>query len=413
MIDLAISLAGCKIIEICNFVSGPMVGRNLAALGAEVIKLERPDGGDDGRYAHPSFDGEGLFFTETAYGKKSVVLDLKSQAGLATALKLIDTADIVIENMRPSVMARIGLDPAMLVERNPTLIVASVSAFDPGSKRADDPAYDPVIQAATGVMFSTGFAGDPPRRVGASIIDKTTALWSTIQILAALQQRERTMRGGHITVSMLSAAVHMMGADILRYLATGSDVAPSQPNAKGGGASHGAYRAKDGRWIQIAVGNDRMYERLCRAAGHEELLSDPRFSTQLLRGANRVEENEAMTQVIGERESNEWVSILSEAKIPFALINHISQFVADEELSAPFMGTGVRSGGNEVPLVRGPLDPPDAPPAKRRVPKLGEDTEDILHALGMSCTEIRELTLAKAFGAKGIPATPELLRAGH
>ena len=172
-------------------------------------------------------------------------------------------------------------------------------------------------------MFTTGFEGDPPRRVGASVIDKTAALWSTIQILAALAQRDRTQVGGHIGVSMMSAAVHMMGADILRYLATGADIAPSQPSRESSGASHGAYQTKDGRWIQIAIGNDRMYERLCKAAGHEYLLSDPRFTTQLLRGKYRFEENEAMAKVIVERHSNEWLEILREVKIPHALINHL------------------------------------------------------------------------------------------
>ncbi|MEE2030839.1 CoA transferase, partial [Rhodococcus chondri] len=171
MIDIGNALAGRTVVEICNYVSGPMVGRNLAALGANVLKIERPGTGDDGRHSYPAFDGDGLFFTETAYGKKSVVLDLKSEAGLATAVDMIDKADILIENMRPSVMSRIGLDPAMLVSRNPKLVVGSVNAFGTTGPRADDPAYDPVIQAATGIMYTTGFKGDPPKRIGASIVD--------------------------------------------------------------------------------------------------------------------------------------------------------------------------------------------------------------------------------------------------
>jgi len=166
MIELDTSLHGLRVIEICNFVSGPMVGRNLASLGAEVIKIERPIVGDDGRHAHPAFDGDGLFFTETGYGKKSVVLDLKTDAGLDAARRLIDTADVLLENMRPSVMARIGLGAEQLLSSNPKLIIASVSAFEATSPRHDDPAYDPVIQAATGIMFANVLDNEPPRRIG-------------------------------------------------------------------------------------------------------------------------------------------------------------------------------------------------------------------------------------------------------
>jgi len=405
MIELDTSLHGLRVIEICNFVSGPMVGRNLASLGAEVIKIERPIVGDDGRHANPAFDGDGLFFTETGYGKKSVVLDLKTDAGLDAARRLIDTADVLLENMRPSVMARIGLGAEQLLSSNPKLIIASVSAFEASSPRHDDPAYDPVIQAATGIMFANVLDNEPPRRIGASIVDKTTALWSTIQVLAALQQRERTGKGGHITVSMLSAAVHMMGADILRFLATGAEVAPSH---QGGGASHGAYQAADGRWIQVAIGNDRMYERLCRAAGHEELLEDPRFKTQLTRGEHRVAENAAMAAVIAERPSAEWVELLKTIGIPYALINHISEFVEDTELSGAFLQQGGRSDGTPVPFIRGPLDPVETSKDHRRLPRLGEDTETVLRdVLGLGDVEYEELAERGAFGSDAQPGVRE------
>lgn len=399
MINTENSLAGRKVVEICNYVSGPMVGRNLAALGAEVIKIERPGGGDDGRHSYPAFDGDGLFFTETAYGKKSVVLDLKSEAGLATALDLIDRADIVIENMRPSVMARIGLDPDMLVQRNPKLVVASVNAFGTTGPRADDPAYDPVIQAATGIMYTTGFKGDPPKRIGASIVDKTAALWATIQVLAASMEADRTGNGGHIAVSLLSSAVHLMGADVLRFLATGEDSAPSQPRQGGAGASHGAYWTSDERWIQVAIGNDRMFERLCEAAGHSELLQDPRFTTHLLRGENRYDEQEVMEGIFAERDSAEWAKILHDVKIPYAMVNRIPEFVADSDLSFPFMGVGVRTDGTEVPMIRGPIDDAAADPESRRVPRLGEDTVSVLREhLRMSDNAIRVLADRGAFG---------------
>ncbi|MGN5236822.1 CaiB/BaiF CoA transferase family protein [Rhodococcus sp. SMB37] len=400
MIDIGNALAGRTVVEICNYVSGPMVGRNLAALGANVLKIERPGTGDDGRHSYPAFDGDGLFFTETAYGKKSVVLDLKSEAGLATAVDMIDKADILIENMRPSVMSRIGLDPAMLVSRNPKLVVGSVNAFGTTGPRADDPAYDPVIQAATGIMYTTGFKGDPPKRIGASIVDKTAALWGTIEVLAAVLEVDRTGEGGHFSVSLLSSAVHLMGADVLRFLATGEDSAPSQPRAGGAGASHGAYRTADHRWIQVAIGNDRMFERLCQAAGRPEILEDPRFATHLLRGENRYDEQEVMERVFAERDSAEWVKILHEVRIPYALVNRIPEFIADNELSAPFMGVATRTDGTEIPLVRGPLDPESATGESRRVPRLGEDTVSVLRShLNLSDDAIRDLATRGAFGA--------------
>lgn len=201
-------------------------------------------------------------------------------------------------------------------------------------------------------------------------------------------------------MSLLSSAVHLMGADVLRYLATGEDSAPSQPRAGGAGASHGAYRTADSRWIQVAIGNDQMFERLCRAAGHPDLLDDPRFATHLLRGENRYDEQEVMEQVFAERDSCEWEKILHEVRIPHAIVNRIPEFIADDELSAPFMGIGVRSDGTEVPLVRGPLDSESASLEDRRVPRLGEDTVSVLRShLNLPDAAIRDLATRGAFGA--------------
>ena len=390
-------LHGVRVIEFCSFVAGPVIGRNLALLGADVIKIERPEGGDDGRQMSPMFDGEGLFFTETNAGKRSVVLDLKSHSGLGIARGLVAQADVMLENMRPGAMTAIGLDPKALADEFPRLIVASLNGFGDDAERRLDPAYDPIIQATTGLMFQqSGGEGKPPIRVGASVVDKSAALWSTIQVLAMLLERQRTGRGGYVSSSLIAAGVHIMGAEYLRYESTGRDFfdPPRDPDM----GSVGAHVARDGKWLQVSPANDRLFPKLCAVLGAPELLDDPRFANGVARGVNRIEEQRVMKPLFLRRDRDEWVTLLRAAGVPCAPVNNISDFVKDPTLSGAFMTTAQRTGGGVVPLVRSPLDTPDDGPL--RLPHLGEDTHDVLRTvLGMSVPQVARLASAGAFGA--------------
>src|SRR5579859_2489087 len=315
-------LHGVRVIEFCSFVAGPVIGRNLALLGADVIKIELPEGGDDGRQMSPMFDGEGLFFTETNAGKRSVVLDLKSHSGLGIARGLVAQADVMLENMRPGAMTAIGLDPKALADEFPRLIVASLNGFGDDAERRLDPAYDPIIQATTGLMFQqSGGEGKPPIRVGASVVDKSAALWSTIQVLAMLLERQRTGRGGYVSSSLIAAGVHIMGAEYLRYESTGRDFfdPPRDPDM----GSVGAHVARDGKWLQVSPANDRLFPKLCAVLGAPELLDDPRFANGVARGVNRIEEQRVMKPLFLRRDRDEWVTLLRAAGVPCAPVNNI------------------------------------------------------------------------------------------
>lgn len=389
-------LSGIRVLEFCSFVAGPVIGRNLALLGADVVKVERPDGGDDGRQMSPTFDGEGLFFTETNAGKRSIVLDLKTDAGKRVARDLVGQVDVVLENMRPGAMASLGLDPAQLAAEFPHLVIGSLNGFGDDPTRSQEPSYDPIIQAATGLMFQqSGGEGKPPIRVGASIVDKSAGLWATIEVLAMLLSRQKTGRGGHFTTSLVSAGVHIMGAEILRFVNTGRDFfdPPRDPDM----GSVGAHLARDGKWLQVSPANDRLFPKLCHVLGAPHLLDDPRFVDGVARGVNRIEEQREMKPLFAQRDRDEWIGLLRAAGVPCSPVNNISDFMSDPAFPARFVGSATRTGGPNVPLIRSPLDSPDDAPA--RLPRLGEDTGAVLRTiLDMDDGDLVKLSDAGAFG---------------
>jgi crotonobetainyl-CoA:carnitine CoA-transferase CaiB-like acyl-CoA transferase len=301
--------------------------------------------------------------------------------------ELIATADVFLENMRPHVVSGLGFGSSELLRQHPRLVICSVNAFGAVGDRARDPGYDPIVQALTGMMFANGFEGDPPIRSGASVVDKSAALWATIKILAALMRREATGLGSHVSVSLLAAGAHLMGADILRFLTSGEE-SIRLGSSGGGGGPHGAFETADLRWIQIAVGNDAMYRRLCEVAEHPELAADARFATMSLRGRYRTDLNALLVRVFRERDAARWQVLLRSAGVPNAPVNRIADYVADESLSGPFLSTATRSRGPDVVQVLSPLEDHGAPP--RRLPRLGEDTEAVLRdVLGWTPAQIR------------------------
>jgi crotonobetainyl-CoA:carnitine CoA-transferase CaiB-like acyl-CoA transferase len=395
---LSQALDGVRIVELCNYVAGPLVGLVLADMGAEVIKLERLDGGDDGRLLPPFLDGDGYFFTECNRNKRSVALDVTSESGRDLAVQLIARADVVLDNFRFGVMERLGLSYEVLREANPRLIACSVTGFGNDNAYANRPGYDPILQAMSGLMLVTGFDGEPPVRVGPSIVDKTAAIWAACGVVSALFERERTGKGQQLNVSLLGAAVHIMTQDILRYMATGKEP-KRQGGAGSGGGPHGSFLAQDGTWVQIAVGNDRIFRRFCEAAEREELATDPRFAKMAGRIENAAELGPIVDDIFASRPAQDWLIRLSERGVPCGPVNTVGGFIADPVIQEHYLFQSRRSSGNQVPQVRTPLTAGGLAEIRLPPPQLGEHTEEVLaKELGLGPGELAALREASVIG---------------
>jgi crotonobetainyl-CoA:carnitine CoA-transferase CaiB-like acyl-CoA transferase len=395
---LSQALDGVRIVELCNYVAGPLVGLVLADMGADVIKLERLDGGDDGRLLPPFLDGDGYFFTECNRNKRSVALDVTSEAGRDLAIQLIAKADVVLDNFRFGVMERLGLSYEVLREANPRLIACSVTGFGNDNAYANRPGYDPILQAMSGLMLVTGFDGEPPVRVGPSVVDKTAAIWAACGVVSALFERERTGEGQQLNVSLLGAAVHIMTQDILRYLATGKEP-KRQGGAGSGGGPHGSFLAQDGTWVQIAVGNDRIFRRFCEAAEREELATDPRFAKMAGRIENATELGPIVDDIFASRPAQEWLTRLGERGVPCGPVNTVGGFIADPVVEEHYLFQSERTSGNRVPQVRTPLTAGGPAEIRLPPPRLGEHTDEVLaKELGLGLGELTALREAKVIG---------------
>jgi crotonobetainyl-CoA:carnitine CoA-transferase CaiB-like acyl-CoA transferase len=395
---LSQALDGVRVVELCNYVAGPLVGLILADLGADVVKLERLDGGDDGRLLPPFLDGDGYFFTECNRNKRSVAVDVTSGVGRDLVMRLISRADIVLDNFRFGVMDRLGLSYETLSADNPRLIACSVTGFGNDNAYSDRPGYDPILQAMSGLMLVTGFEGEPPVRVGPSIVDKTAAIWAACGVVSALYERERTGRGQQLNVSLLGAAVHIMTQDILRYLATGQEPR-RQGGAGSGGGPHGSFLASDGKWVQIAVGNDRIFRRFCEAVGRPELGKDPRFEKMAGRIQRAPELSQIVADIFASRPSVDWLAKLSEYGVPSGPVNTVGSFVADPVVKERFLFAAERTSGNSVPQVHTPLTESGRMEMRLPPPRLGEHTDEVLtKELGLSAGDITTLREARVIG---------------
>ena len=286
---------GLRVLDFSRVIAGPACTQNLADFGAEVIKIENPRGGDDGRAtAGPRHGGESHFHLAFNRGKKSVALDTTKPEGLELALQMAEQADVVIENFRPGVAKRLGIDYAALSTRNPRLVYCSISAYGQEGPFSDRPGFDPVLQAEAGMMAMTGPVDGPPMRHPISIIDTFTSIHATAAISTALYAREHTGRGQHIDLALYDAAVAALGNAAMYYL-VGQDEPPRTGNAHGTAVPVNVFQASDGP-LYMALGNQRLYEVLCRLLERPDLLEDARFATPDARSENR----EAMYAILDE-----------------------------------------------------------------------------------------------------------------
>ena len=370
-------LAGLVVIEIGHSIAAPYAGMILGELGAEVIKVENPSTGDACRGWGPPFaEGAATCFHAVNRAKRGIAVDLADPAEAARLRELIiERADIVIHNLKYGALDKYGLGAAELVAAKPSLVFCNLAAFGAVGPLRDRPGYDPMMQAYSGLMSLLGEDGRPPVRVAASIIDMGSAMWSVIGILAAVQERGRTGKGGIVDTSLLETGLAWMSIYLAGYLANGAI-----PERHGSGVDmivpYQAFAASDG-YLMVAAGNDNLFRRLCAALGRPSLAEDARFRTNGDRVVHRRELVPILADLFVSEPVSHWAALLDAAGIPNGPIHTLEQVARDPQIVA--LGIIQRLPQGNLPLVGLPLSFDGVrPPFARPAPGLGEDNEAIL-----------------------------------
>ncbi|MET4697085.1 crotonobetainyl-CoA:carnitine CoA-transferase CaiB-like acyl-CoA transferase [Constrictibacter sp. MBR-5] len=375
--DAALPLKGIRVLEVGQALAGPLAGSILADMGAEVIKVEKPDGGDDGRTWGPPFaeDGASLFFHAFNRNKKSVTLDVKDAGDVARLKALAAESDILIQNLRPGIVDELGIGPEALTAVNPRLIYCSIWAFGYKGPMRLKPGYDPLLQAFGAVMTLTGRPSDPPTFQAPAINDKATGMWCVIGALAALQQRHATGKGCVVDTSLFETAVSWVESQVNNYLETGKT--PVRHGAASAVlAPYQAFETAD-RPICIAAGNDRIFVRMAKEMGHPEWPQDPRFENGPKRAGNRDAIVAAVQEVLLTAGRDEWIARLEKVGVPVAPINDVAELAAAEQTQ--IMGMIQKEPETGRSIVGLPISFGQRRPAIRtRSPKLGEHNESVL-----------------------------------
>ena len=373
-------LSGITVLELGHSVAAPFAGEILGDLGAEVIKVEKPDGGDDARkWAPPYWHGMSATFQSLNRNKRSIVVSLRNEKDRARLVELIHTrVDVVLQNLRPGMVEELGLDAATLRRDKPNLIYATIGAFGAEGPYRKRPGYDPLMQAFAGLMSVTGEQGRPPVRVGTSIIDMATGMWAVIGIISALVGRGKGQPGTTINTSLYQTALTWMGHHAANYQA--SSVLPER---QGSGVAqivpYRGYEATDG-FIVIAAGNDKLFTLLADVLGKPEWKSDPRFRTNPDRVAHQQILYPMIEDLVSRRSSAEWRAALDAAGVPNAPMQSIDQVLAHEQTKA--LGILQSSPDGKISLIGSPLSfDGKRLPFRVSPPELGADTEEILNAV--------------------------------
>lgn len=401
---MASPLSHIKVVEISVAMAGPFCGMMLADYGADVIKVERVGHGDDSRAWPPHFHG-GMshYFASANRNKRSIALDLKHPGGIAAVRRLIEGADVLIDNYRVGALARAGLDYDTLSAANPRLIYCSISGFGASGPRHADPANDLFMQAFSGGMSITGEIGGGPVKMGLSVADIGAGMMGTMGVLMAIEARHQTGRGQRVDTSLLEGQVSMLSYHLGRFFSTGLVPKPS-----GSGSAtqvpYQAFRASDG-WLVVAAFNQRMWRGFCEAAGRPEWAHDPRFIDANARAGHRETLLALIAETLAERPAEHWISRLDAAGVPGTRVNRIDQMVEEEQVAAREMIVEIEVPGLGPIKVAGlPIKLSDTPGRiGRHPPHLGEHTAEVLRAVGYDETELAALA---EHGAIGLPLQP-------
>jgi CoA:oxalate CoA-transferase len=357
-------LSGLLVIDFSRVLAGPFATMMLADLGARVIKVERPGTGDDARHYGPFVGEESLYFARVNRGKESVALSLKDPDDLAVARQLVAQADVVVENFRPGVMARLGLGAEDAIALNPRLVYCSISGFGHTGPWSARPAYDAVVQGMSGLMAITGSAEGPPVKPGAPVADLSAGLYAFGGICAALHGG----RGTHLDVAMYDATVSLLEGAALRWLATGED--PGRiGNAHHAIAPFDTFRCSDDE-ITVCAANDLLFGALASTLALPGLLTDPRFATNALRHEHRGELRELLERALSQAPAAHWLEVLERAGVPCGPIAHVPDVLGSEQSKARNMV--VTAGGLPVPGQPLKLSSYDDPAVRRTAPTLDE-----------------------------------------
>ena len=386
----ALPLAGIRALDLTRARAGPTCARQLADWGADVIKIERPPQAEGAE----GITGErhGFDFQNLHRNKRSLTLNLKAAAGRDLFLRLAAGADVIVENYRPGVKGRLGIDYETVRAVNPRIVYGSISGFGQTGPYRDRPGVDQIAQGLGGLMSITGLPGQGPVRVGIPIADLTAGMLLAQGVLLALFERERSGEGQWVHTSLLEAQIQMLDFQAARWLIAG-EVAPQAGNDHPTSIPTGVFPTADGH-INIAASGEVLWRRLCRALGLDDLLADPDYADNERRSRNRKALNARIAAVTPSRASAEWIAALNEAGVPCGPINTIDATFADPQVRAlgmarpmahPVLGE-TRVVGQAINLTRTPQ-----PPSHRPTPELGEHTDEILRDLGLDGDAIRAL----------------------
>jgi formyl-CoA transferase len=390
---MAGALAGIRVIDLSRILAGPFCTMMLGDLGADVIKIEQPGSGDDTRTWGPPFiGGQAGYYLAINRNKRSVTLNLKDERAKALLLRLVEGADVLIENFKVGGLAAMGLGYDRLREVNPRLVHCSISGFGPDGPYAQRPGYDFVAQAMGGAMSITGEPDGQPMKFGVAISDLTTGMYSCIAILAALRHRDETGQGQHIDTSLIESTTSLLINFASTYLLTG-EMLPRLGNAHPNIVPYRLFKASD-KWFIVAVGNDRQFEALCSVIERPELAQDVRYRQNKDRVARRDEVESLLSEVFAGREAAYWTERLLAVGVPSGPVNSVADVFADPqvltrqmllEMPHPTIGT-LKTAGFPFKLGETPAE------ARRHPPLLGEHTAEVLRELlELPDQEIEEL----------------------